>query len=614
MSVIDNIHDAQYGWRLLTEYNLKLRGHYQKQARTIFTNRNRLDHTVVLDPKPQASTSDYEIILATVRSTLNRGAAMRVYKPYIDILQDLGEGLTALDILDPLLHDPKNNISVYPEEYKKFAHPDYCYQLMYVRLLTWAREVSPLITHPELASFTYCFEDLLMGSRFSFNPPESSSDDKKGQLTSDEQKEQLRMLYDCVTHTVPGSVCFYNLLQCQSPVRPVTPRIENMKTVIIIISFLTMTDEYRDSTAESLPLTRTYSWYPKPIDELLPIVFRAFISKVASHASNLYGAYFNPIIPALHAAVRADIRVARSMPAECVAAILSAAVNRVCDLTTSSFPLSTVELQTIELLLYEVLGWIRGIFFSLSGRSKDTHVGRDREVFSDDVIYSDDAKSAVVIANAIKPVLLHALTTKINPAMYAQVIEFVDDVFCMQELPDEVPMSILSKSFWTAITAVLTVPFDDGEADAVRLHHSGAFTVELKVDGKEIPTVLKTAQEWNSRIIAQCCSLLYRLCGRGMVTVSKFNVVGKTLLKRGVVQLLYQQDALHPDKFCVSFTLGSVLNFMARARDGRLLLLHASELGCRFSCIELLRHYFLHSHQQIVDLAFRLCQFLIGVR
>ena len=51
---------------------------------------------------------------------------------------------------------------------------------------------------------------------------------------------------------------------------------------------------------------------------------------------------------------------------------------------------------------------------------------------------------------------------------------------------------------------------------------------------------------------------------------------GKTLLKRGLVQFLYKQDALHRGD---DFTLAFVITNMTRMRDGRLLLLHASELG-----------------------------------
>lgn len=49
-------------------------------------------------------------------------------------------------------------------------------------------------------------------------------------------------------------------------------------------------------------------------------------------------------------------------------------------------------------------------------------------------VYSDDAEAAVVIiAAAIKPVLLHVLAANFNPAMLAQVIVFLEEAFCMYE-------------------------------------------------------------------------------------------------------------------------------------------------------------------------------------
>lgn len=120
-------------------------------------------------------------------------------------------------------------------------------------------------------------------------------------------------------------------------------------------------------------------------------------------------------------------------------------------------------------------------------------------------------------------------------------------------------MAILSKPFWAAVTAA--VPFDDGEADWTGGGGGG---------GKKSPTVLRAAQEWNSRVIVQCCCY--------MVTASKFDVVGKTLLRRGLVQLLYQQDALHPDVLWAG-------------------------LVCRFSCIDFL----LHSNWILVGMAFSIC-------
>ena len=76
----------------------------------------------------------------------------------------------------------------------------------------------------------------------------------------------------------------------------------------------------------------------------------------------------------------------------------------------------------------------------------------------ENVIYSDDAKSTVAIATALQPILLHSLTAKINPYMCTKLLTFINQTLCMNGLPEELPMIILSELFWVVITAVFTVP------------------------------------------------------------------------------------------------------------------------------------------------------------
>ena len=45
-------------------------------------------------------------------------------------------------------------------------------------------------------------------------------------------------------------------------------------------------------------------------------------------------------------------------------------------------------------------------------------------IMDEKVIYSDDAKSTVAIATALQPLLLHALTAKINPYMCTKLLTF----------------------------------------------------------------------------------------------------------------------------------------------------------------------------------------------
>lgn len=161
---------------------------------------------------------------------------------------------------------------------------------------------------------------------------------------------------------------------------------------------------------------------------------------------------FKTIICAFQEAVYADIRVTRSVAPECVAVLLSAIVNRVQTLTTSSFPIATMELHRAEELLEEVLRWIRFIFNSL------------RE---------------------------NALAAKSTVAMYVS------------------------------------------GTDSVRLHHSSIVSTCLG------DTVLATAEQWISWTITKCCDLLYHLGLSGMASATSLTSVGKALLKRGLVHLLF---------------------------------------------------------------------------
>ena len=193
--------------------------------------------------------------------------------------------------------------------------------------------------------------------------------------------------------------------------------------------------------------------------------------------------------------------------------------------------------------------------------------------------------------------------------MYTRILTFLYEALCLNELPVEVPMTILSKPFWAAITAVFTAPYDS-KSDAARLHYGSRLSVGLV--GTSL-TVLETAQHWNSWAFRECCRLLSKLCCCGIVNGPTLNEVGKTLVKRGLVQLLFQQDALHPNNTDIQNTLADVLSAICRARDGRVLLLHASELGCRFSGIGLLRHFLLHTDWEIVCWGFKMCYSLYGV-
>ena len=145
------------------------------------------------------------------------------------------------------------------------------------------------------------------------------------------------------------------------------------------------------------------------------------------------------------------------MSAEYVAAILPAVVIRVQQLNTSCFPsVPSSDLHLVEGLLDLVLKWIASIF-TLLCRATVPYTAMVRRQ-DENVIYSDDAKSTVAIATALQPILLHSLTAKINPYMCTKLLTFINQTLCMNGLPEELPMIILSELFWAVITAVFTVP------------------------------------------------------------------------------------------------------------------------------------------------------------
>ena len=91
-----------------------------------------------------------------------------IYGPYIDIIADLGGGLKALDVCDPLLTFHDYILRNLHPDYFKYSDEknvkedmgrgveDFHTRLEYARLFSWAREVSLLITHPELVSRSTC--------------------------------------------------------------------------------------------------------------------------------------------------------------------------------------------------------------------------------------------------------------------------------------------------------------------------------------------------------------------------------------------------------------------------------------------------------------------------
>ena len=144
--------------------------------------------------------------------------------------------------------------------------------------------------------------------------------------------------------------------------------------------------------------------------------------------------------------------------------------------------------------------------------------------------------------------------------------------------------------------------------------------------GRINPVVLSTDDsDWNVKSMIACSTLISGLGLRGLVLAPpdlasrlkdcrKFGMVGRVLLKRGIVPfLLEQQAALNPEIVEISLSLTSVLSSLSYSRDGRVLLLHSAEIGSSLPGIDVLHHLLLHSNARVVCEALGVCNLLISV-
>ena len=617
----------------LTEHRLKLFNHYRTEAAKLIvskvTNINQEDDTTLaIEKKPEVSAEEFKEIVTSVRAAFANGMKAGHHGAYIDILGELGGGLKALQIDDPHLNFYDFELNIFygfvhdstPDseirEKKMQATKDYFVRIEYARLLSWARAASPLITHPLLSSHVCKFDSL--DSQVATIMP-SKSTEKDPTMTSVEVNELLRIILGCIAKMTPGCITLYSLYQYQREEKPPQQRLISLDLKEAYNFFLSVTRQYSSCTsASSIPLTKTYKWYPKPIKELLPEVFREFVSEFSIHALTIPISGYQLVISFLNAAVEKDIRITRSIPPHCVVQILTALVDRVQKLTTESYPHAKAALRHAETTLEFTLKWTVNIFLSLIG-AKPNSKESQYDFRQENIVETDDANATMSFASALNPLLLRVLTSKINPVMYLAVLTFLDGLIRLQNLPEKVLLSFLTKQFWAGLTTVFTDPYVD-DVDKVRLHHFSDVVVEFS--GEKHSKVVSTAKDFNFLAVMKCSRLL-QLCGnRGLVRYAEANplaetkfflklgLVGKALLKRGLVPFLLEQDTLYPDNAYISLTLAHVLGSLSRSRDGRVLMLHTSELGSRLAGIDLLRHFLLHSHLCVVREAFISCIYL----
>ena len=146
---------------------------------------------------------------------------MIVNKSYMNIVEDCGGGLQALDVvLGPLLHhNGQNNIF---ELFCGDQNNNRCLSRLSSSDNVFASTLlgAPNLTHSELIrrSFDFAVSIPVCDASLNISP--------MNRLTSVQKKEQLKILYDCITHLRPGYVNFYSLL-LQRPVVPITPKIKS---------------------------------------------------------------------------------------------------------------------------------------------------------------------------------------------------------------------------------------------------------------------------------------------------------------------------------------------------------------------------------------------------
>ena len=615
-----------FSFPLLESHREKLLNHYRNQAVKMKDN---ADSTVVFDKKPEISAEKLGDVLKDVRDAFRKGMSPSHNGAYIDILQELGGGLKALDIRDPLLNlfDYGHNLFAFerksaPENWKDWkpvAAKDYYIRIMYSRMLQWAKFASPLIRHHQLSSLTCQFKSPVPIT--ATTSPQHS--DYTSKLDFPSTQILFKILRESVLKTGPGSsVSLYHLFRYQSDCKPPAQKIVFSCIDEINGFFLSFTNHYCAciSGSSSVPLKNTYKWYSKPIDQLLPECFHNFLSEFSSHASLVDISGLKLIIGFYQAAVAADIRVARSVSPYCVAQILTVVINRVVVLTTETYPNAdnpnaTNNLRQNEWMTCVILTWIVSIIKVLLNDKPRSKTSDDLVLLYDIYDDSEDMMAVSALLTAIRPLFVRVLTSKMNPAMYFIMLSIIEDVISMRKLSEKVLLLFLTKKFWAALTTAFTDPFLD--SDPVRLFY-GSTTLFRLADGT-MPEAPPSAEDFNFLFRSKCCDILIFLGSRALTRSSpsedslKLGIVGITLLKRGVVPFLLEQDAFYPDDTNICSTLAIVLNRLSRSRDGRVLMLRSSEMGSRFAGIDLLRHFLLHSSIGVVHEALLICNFLAMV-
>ena len=568
----DDYDEEEYEIPPLDQWSSKICDFYRRQANLIFEARNNLEN-LVLEEKPQPNLEEFNEIINLVKDAFANGMDPDIQGPYIDIIENLGGGLKGINLDDPLVHKFECNVTIglvhssTPEKVLKkkerAATVGYFIRLLYAELYEWTQQVSSTITYPQLVSRSCQFEDSIV-PQIMFTYDNDIISDQYGLdhgFTDNTEREHLQMLLDSCKSTtnsqgrnIPN---LYYLYKYQDKAPPKKIPLENISCLSFKTFFENIIKQYKNimnGTMKEIPLSKTMKHHEFSIDELFPQSFANFVTYIANHCSRFNNEYFNIFVELFYVAVSVDIRLARVITPESIASILSVITDRVIKYTHESYPHITEQLCDTELSFHMAIDWIEAIFEKLSGLSGagDCYLQYRLENHQD----TSDANLTTPIAIAIKPILLKILQTKTNPAMVSLVLDLLAYKYTFLLLPDQVPLSILKKDFWSAITGVFTNPYIEIQ-DAIKLHHG--HRIEVTMSGKT--NRLLSAKSWNEYMTRQGSELLSKLSGRGMSREAK---TSSDVIKIGtihIVDLLFFYISFHLDFCCILLFLIPLFNF-----------------------------------------------------
>lgn len=571
---------------------------------------------------PQPSPAEFRIIVKKVQKSFKNDMDTGWYGTYLNILQDYGGGAKALDPLDPFLQIIEYNVTAgwtrndEPDEIirqkENSAFYGYHIDMLYARLRSWADKAAVIMQDKEIGTYigppndiNYNFE-VAKDPTYVYNQPNIPAGEflkLEKDFTGESEKKHLEIFLHALLSS-PLGPGIYILQKSVGTVSMIQWNIDDIYSNIEALEKLYCTVKEQ---RQSIPMTKNCSWFKHPIDKLLKSAIESFVGALAANSTFIVSSLMTASVQFLKSALIVDKRIAMAMKGSDVAAILSGVLTRLQDATVGCYPKCSDVLIDSEELWNFTIDMIEAIFNQLNPNKTKGYLQYRLE----DTIDSPEALHAASVGICIRPILIKAVADKINPIVRHIALSALKRIFTLLTLPDDLPLSLLKKDSWAALTSIFTNPYVDNAIDAPKLHF--ATRISVSDSTRKNHSIGHSASEWNDICINACCDLLVQLAHRSMIKsvtfgqpdVVKLGIVGKQYLKRGIVQLLLEQGTLHPDNKSIIRGLAEVLNCMTRSRDGRVIMLRSDEaVGMDLKGIELLKYFFHHSDWEVVSFAF----------